>query len=86
MMFGVLPGVYGGRTGFNGSNAPFAAYASSLLRPAEVLMVYERVGLAGLRASALGLVVGLWLLLLASAVFVAARPQSRGSPDHARRV
>ncbi len=86
MTFGVLPGVYGGQTGFNGSNAPFAAYASSLLRPAEVLKVYERVGLAGLRASAFGLVVGLWLLLLACAVFVAARPQSRGSPDHARRV
>jgi hypothetical protein len=86
MTFGVLPAVYGGLTGFNGSNAPFAAYGDSLLRPVEVLKVYERVGLAGPKAPALGLLVGLWLLLLASAVLMAARPRLRGSPDHARRV
>jgi 4-amino-4-deoxy-L-arabinose transferase-like glycosyltransferase len=86
MTFGVLPGVYGGQIGFNGSNAPFAAYGNYLLRPAEVLKVYERVGLAGLRAQALGLVVGLWLLLLASAVLTAAWPRLGGSSDHARRV
>jgi 4-amino-4-deoxy-L-arabinose transferase-like glycosyltransferase len=68
--FGVLPGVYGGRTTFNGANAPFSAYGTYLWRPDEVLRVYSRVGLAGAPAFVLASVVGLWLLALASALLL----------------
>jgi hypothetical protein len=71
--FGVLPGVYGGRTSFNGANAPLSAYAVYLWRPDEVLRVYSRVGLAGVPALALAAVVGLWLLALASALLLNSR-------------
>jgi hypothetical protein len=68
--FGVLPGVYGGRTTINGANAPFSAYGTYLWRPDEVLRVYSRVGLAGAPAFVLASVVGLWLLALASALLL----------------
>jgi Dolichyl-phosphate-mannose-protein mannosyltransferase len=71
--FGVLPGVYGGRTAFNGANAPLSAYAVYLWRPDEVLRVYSKVGLAGVPALALAAVVGLWLLALASALALSSR-------------
>jgi hypothetical protein len=65
---GVLPGVYGGQTAFNGANAPFSAYSTYLWRPDEVLRIYSKAGLAGAPAIVLGVVVGLWLLALASAL------------------
>ena len=75
--FGVLPGVYGGRTAFNGANARFSVYGTYLGRPDEVLRVYSRVGLAGAPALVLASVVGLWLLALASALLLA-RSGERG--------
>jgi hypothetical protein len=70
---GVLPGVYGGRTAFNGANAPFSAYGLYLWRPDEALRVYSRVSVAGVPAFVLASIVALWLLALASALL---RPQS----------
>jgi len=83
MTFGVLPGVYGGRTAFNGSNAPLAAYGDYLLRPAEALRTYERVGLAGVPAYASVVAFGLWLSLLASGLFAASRRLLPAGPDPA---
>jgi hypothetical protein len=68
--FGALPGVYGGRTVFNGANAPFSAYGMYLWRPDEVLRVYSTAGLAGVPAFVLASVVGIWLLALASALLL----------------
>ena len=63
-----MPGVYGGRTAFNGANAPFSAYGIYLWRPDEVLRAYSRAGLTGAPVFVLAAVVGLWLLTLASAL------------------
>jgi|GEM_PF-4899009 len=79
--FGVLPGVYGGRTAFNGANAPFSAYGMYLWRPDEVLRVYSRVGLAGVPAFVLASVVGLWLLALASALLLLQSGRTRVRAD-----
>jgi 4-amino-4-deoxy-L-arabinose transferase-like glycosyltransferase len=68
--FGVLPGVYGGRTAFNGANAPFSAYGAYLRRPDEVLRVYSKAGLAGAPVFVLASVMGLWLLAIASALLL----------------
>lgn len=70
LTFGVLPGVYGGRTAFNGANAPFSAYAVYLYRPDEVFQVYSRVGLAAAPAFVLVAVAALWMLALASALLL----------------
>ncbi len=78
--FGVLPGVYGGRTAFNGANAPFSAYAMYLRRPDEALRVFSRVGLAGAPAFVLASVVGLWLLALASALLLPRSGRTRMRP------
>lgn len=79
--FGVLPGVYGGRTAFNGANAPFSAYGMYLWRPDEVLRVYSRVGLAGVPAFVLASVVELWLLALASALLLLQSGRTRVRAD-----
>lgn len=79
--FGVLPGVCGGRTAFNGANAPFSAYGMYLWRPDEVLRVYSRVGLAGVPAFVLASVVGLWLLALASALLLLQSGRTRVRAD-----
>ncbi len=81
MTFGVLPGVYGGRTAFNGANAPFSAYGSYLWRPDEALRVYSKVGLAGVPVFVLVSVVGFWLLALASALLSLRSGQMRASAD-----
>jgi hypothetical protein len=91
LTFGVLPGVYGGRTAFNGANAPFSVYGMYLWRPDEVLRVYSRVGLAGAPVFVLAAVVGLWLLTLASALVLLQAGSRRvradgeeSSPDSSR--
>ena len=76
--FGVLPGVYGGRTVFNGANVPLSVYGSQLLRPAESLRAWERVGLAGISAAALGLAVAIWLSMQVAGFVLTARRFSPG--------
>jgi hypothetical protein len=79
--FGVLPGVYGGRTAFNGANARFSAYGRYLWRPDEVLRIHSKVGLAGVPASVLASVAGLWLLALASALLLLKAGRARVKID-----
>jgi hypothetical protein len=80
MTFGVLPGVYGGLTSFNGANAHFAAYGTYLQRPGAVLRLYERVGLAGASWSLLAVIAGLWLLALMCAVFLPDNRRMHAAP------
>jgi 4-amino-4-deoxy-L-arabinose transferase-like glycosyltransferase len=73
MTFGVLPGVYGGRTSFNGANVSLAVYGSQLLRPAESLRVYGRVGLAAVPPGMLAVLIAVWLLILGGGVLASRR-------------
>jgi 4-amino-4-deoxy-L-arabinose transferase-like glycosyltransferase len=78
MTFGVLPGVYTGRTAFNGANVPISVYGGQLLRPAESILAFERVGLAGLSSVSLGLVVAIWLFLQGAGIALAVRTSPSG--------
>ncbi|HKA35832.1 MAG TPA: glycosyltransferase family 39 protein [Thermoanaerobaculia bacterium] len=82
MTFGVLTGVYSGRTSFNGANVPFPVYAAQLLRLPENLASYERVGLGGLPAAALGILAAAWVVLLGAGIISISR-RRRGGGTHA---
>jgi hypothetical protein len=63
---GVLPAAYSGRTAFNASNAPLAAYGRLFLGPAAAMKIYDTAGLAEPGAGLLG---GLWAAWQALVVF-----------------
>ena len=75
LTFGVLPGVYGGATGFNGANYPPRAYAAYLFSPGDALRVFEGVGLVGASHRTLFAVLALWILALLCGAWPALRPR-----------
>jgi hypothetical protein len=62
LTMGVLPAVYAGWTEFNGANAPFAAYGPLLAAPWRAATAFAAVGLGGVGAAALAVLLVLWLL------------------------
>jgi 4-amino-4-deoxy-L-arabinose transferase-like glycosyltransferase len=65
---GVLPGVYSGRTSFNASNVPLAAYLHLSLSPTAAMRIYDAVGLIEPGAALLGVVWVSWQLALLAAL------------------
>lgn len=62
LTMGVLPAVYAGWTEFNGANAPFAAYGPLLAAPWRAATAFAAVGLGGVGAAALAVLLALWLV------------------------
>jgi hypothetical protein len=74
---GVLPGVYSGRVGFNGANAPLSVYGRWVLSPAEAMRTYAAVALVPVSSTLLGLLWFSWQAILGLGVWLGVASRHR---------